>query len=114
MGYDTRYTLRVDTAGNEATSVMVHQALLECDDASFALTLDERAKDYYESKHPAKWYDYDRDLRRISKEFTGVVFTLNGMGDDRKDIWQAFYCDGRGYREEALITFPAFSYGKLK
>ena len=42
------------------------------------------------------WYTYNEDMQTISKEWPGVLFTLDGAGDDHNDRWTAYYMNGQG------------------
>jgi len=113
MGYDTRFTLKVDTGGDVAKQIKAHQALSECDEARYCLQIGKHDREFYECNEPGHWYKYDEDMRRISAEITGVLFTLTGDGEERKDIWQAFYLNGKGYHEKAVVTLLPFNKKKL-
>jgi hypothetical protein len=52
---------------------------------------------------PITWYQFDRDMRRFSERYPGWLFTLTGEGEDRRDLWRAFYQDGKGYVRKASI-----------
>mgnify|MGYP003480903412 FL=1 len=42
-----------------------------------------------------KWYDYNDDMQRLSKEFPQFRFYVHGDGDDSDDLWEDHWQDGR-------------------
>lgn len=62
-------------------------------------------------REECKWYDADTELQEFSRQFPGVVFTLNRWGEERGDITRTYFLNGKTQKEKAVITFqpPAFS-----
>lgn len=60
-----------------------------------------------------KWYEYERDMLKLSSQHPGVLFTLHGDGEESGDLWIHYFLDGRGYRENLVITFPPFDPERL-
>lgn len=55
--------------------------------------------DYGDSKctlSSAKWYSSDKDMRILSSEFTDVLFTVYGNGEESGDLWVSYYKNGQG------------------
>ena len=48
----------------------------------------------------ASWYDHREIMQQISLEWPGVLFTLNGRGDDQDDQWVEYHIDGKVHRAE--------------
>lgn len=63
--------------------------------------------------HEVKWYDYEKDMLLYSKKHPKVVFLIEGEGEDREDIWRAYFKNGRNYRIKGTISFEEFSEDKL-
>ena len=61
-----------------------------------------------------RWRDFDEDMKEISKDFPGVLFSMNGEGEEREDIWRAWFKNGRGYSEYARIKYPLFDENKME
>jgi len=40
-----------------------------------------------------KWYDYNDDMHRLSKEFPQFRFYVHGDGDDSDDLWEDHWQD---------------------
>ena len=53
-----------------------------------------------------KWYDHTADMKNISRLFPNVVFKLHGEGEDRDDIWDAYYQNGFIEVCPAEIVYP--------
>lgn len=52
-----------------------------------------------------KWYDWERDMIELSKEFPEIEFVLYGEGEERKDIWRAFIKNGDCIYQAAHIYY---------
>ena len=53
----------------------------------------------------AKWYDWDNDLKSVSELYPSCKFTLNGVGEEYPDIWQATAVNGEVTQKTATISF---------
>ena len=96
-------------------------------DAGFSNdTIIDRAKAHDESlgeelqyglqNGETKWYSFDDDMRKVSKLFPNVLFTLNGEGEESGDIWKAYFKNGDQKVLRSEITFPEFdtnSFGEV-
>lgn len=51
----------------------------------------------------ANWYDWDSDMRELSKEFQDILFTLHCDGMSLDDTWDAGFCDERSDVQYAYI-----------
>ena len=60
-----------------------------------------------------KWYDHDEDTAEMSKKFPGVVFCLDGKGEESGDIWRCYYKDGKIQICRAVISFSEYDPKKL-
>lgn len=36
-----------------------------------------------------KWYEWEKDMKKVAKENTNVLIILHGNGEESDDIWQA-------------------------
>lgn len=53
-----------------------------------------------------KWYDYEKDMRSIAKDFPDFIFTLEGTGEDQGDIWVEQYYGEEWARSQAEFIPP--------
>ena len=61
-----------------------------------------------------KWYDYDTDMRKLSKQFPHIVFTVEGDGEETGDHWKAYYKNGKGVIHRPKIQFPDYKEEDLE
>jgi hypothetical protein len=61
-----------------------------------------------------KWYGHEHDMRALSEEYPGVLFTLTGYGEESGDVWRKYFRDGRMQLAPAKIIFEDFNPSKLK
>lgn len=50
-----------------------------------------------------KWYNWKEDMIDFSRKFPSVLFRLHGEGDEKSDIWDAYFLDGKSQVHEAKI-----------
>jgi hypothetical protein len=55
----------------------------------------------------AKWYDWRKDMRALSERFPTIYFSLEGLGDDRDDMWCAFFLNDACQVNRAAIAWPS-------
>ena len=55
-----------------------------------------------------KWYNYEEDMKSISKSFPTVVFILDGEGEENGDIWREFFMNGKSYFWALKYELPDF------
>lgn len=47
-----------------------------------------------------KWYDWEDNMKTLSKKFPQMLIQLEGEGEELLDIWIATFCNGEcNYRE---------------
>lgn len=61
-----------------------------------------------------KWYDHEIDMKTLSNKFPGVLFILEGKGEESGDIWKKYFLAGKMQRCPGKITFDGFDENKLK
>lgn len=60
-----------------------------------------------------KWYKHESDMRRVSLQFPGVLFTLHGQGENSGDVWVKYFLDGKMQHEQLPAALPPFDEAKL-
>lgn len=53
-----------------------------------------------------KWYEYEEDMIRLSKQFPDFTFVLEGRGEERPDWWVGSWENGIGSVHYAEIIEP--------
>lgn len=96
MGYYTIYELSI--AKGEADFEEVINKLNEI--AGYMIFED--AESPYAN---AKWYECDKDMCKLSLQFPGVSFLLEGAGEEQPDLWRAYYRDGKSKKYTAKIIY---------
>ena len=51
-----------------------------------------------------KWYEYNDDMKKLSKHFPQWSFILRGMGENEGDIWFRKYINGKCWYAMGMIT----------
>lgn len=60
-----------------------------------------------------KWYEHEEDMKRISRQFPNVLFTLHGSGEESGDVWVKYFKDGKMQASKAEIKLAAFDPKQL-
>jgi len=94
MGYYTNYTITAD------------KVLPDDFEEKF-----EEVTDYgFEyGSFECKWYDYEVDMKEISKSYPNILFTVEGEGEESGDSWKHYFKNGEDYRTEPEIIWPKFN-----
>jgi hypothetical protein len=61
-----------------------------------------------------KWYEWEQEMRGISKRFPEVFFTVEGKGEEDDDIWVAYFLGGKMQKADGKIVFDPFDARKLE
>ena len=62
---------------------------------------------------PCSWREHEEHIRAVSLRWPEVLFTLEGWGDEREDIWRKYFQAGRMAEVQGKIVFPDFDPGSL-
>lgn len=108
MGYYTNFKLQVcpalpdDAAFDEQFEA---QTGYQFDD-----TFDSSREAYLNS---VKWYDHEKDMKKLSKEYPEHLFQLDGEGEEDGDIWRRYFKNGKMQDAEATVVYQPFDESKL-
>lgn len=112
MSYSTFYKLEItDTKGEEISESYKTEIIHELYKYSVKITdcIDYRGN----SLNDSEWFNNERDLCNISKDYPELVFTLKGIGRVcdfmQQDIWVKFFHKGKFYTKYTNIVFDKFN-----
>jgi len=57
-------------------------------------TARETLEEFFEGEKEGKWYEHEEDMKKISADFPGIDFVLEGLGERRDDWWIKVFRDG--------------------
>ena len=83
MGYYTLYKLDYDA--ELETSNKIHEFMKDNQDQYYGVL----GEDSY------KWYDHEEEMKTLSIEFPGILFRLDGEGEDQGDVWVKYFKNGK-------------------
>ena len=62
----------------------------------------------------AKWYDWEEELKELSKDYPEFMFTVEGSGEDAPDFWICWIINGKSQFERKELMHEPFNPKKLK
>lgn len=93
MGYYTYYD--IDIKGS-------------IDEEQFAIDFNKVTGGYqYPIEDTIKWYDYEKDMKKLSSMYPNNYFTIYGTGEDSYDIWVAYFYRGNYSGGRAKLVYPS-------
>ena len=99
MGYYTRFELEVISDGDYETD--------------YEEVVREQVN-YNPFIEETKWYDFEKDMREVSKQHPNVLFELSGEGEENGDLWKAYFKDGKMQMCKAKIEYDDFNESLLQ
>lgn len=108
MGYCTNYSLETDATPDSEVAENIAARLRDDEgEGDFVYALEEKiAGVEYGPRDACKWYEHQKDLVELSKQFPGVLFTLSGEGEENGDLWKLYVRNGVAQEAKAVITYP--------
>lgn len=91
MGYQTHYTLATDDGREDEHREAIGE-------------LSEYRKSLWQEG--VKWYGHQKDMAAYSKENPGVLFILDGDGEEAGDVWRKWFKNGKSVEWSADVTRP--------
>lgn len=114
MGYYTRYTMSIDrdTDADYNEFEKQKEALLVDESVYWRKIWGQVIEtSYFDGM---KWYSHDDEMIELSKKYPLVLITLEGEGEESKDMWKKYYLNGKRQHTKARIIFDGFDKKKLK
>lgn len=56
----------------------------------------------------AKWYNWESDMKELSKKFPKMLFLLEGDGEEPLNIWKCHFCNGISYYRQIQTYWEPF------
>jgi hypothetical protein len=100
MGYYTNYSLEIKGKGPVYNRLMGQLDMVVPNDV-YGYSLSSLVNDEAES---IKWYNYEEDMRAMSKDWPNVLFTMKCIGEDH-EMWACHFMNGTSKKCDAKITF---------
>lgn len=105
MGYYTNFSIDIRTAITRAEARDITEAInraicptIETEDDWFfslddysGIEDDENATWELIPYDAMKWYDWEKDMRKITKRYPAIEFRVEGSGEDKDDWWVALF-----------------------
>ena len=111
MGYETQYTIKADIDKcticdmKDLTEIVNRLAAISGYDNWDVLVTNEEGR--IESGNSIKWYEHDKDMGTLSREFPGTTFEVHGVGEginEEWDEWKKWYKDGKIIKMERIVV----------
>ncbi len=126
MGYYTFYTLLAESLNKDELKKIANKIfeIRNNGDTNFCYGLSDNGIGNDRNSIPeilldledwntlVKWYDWEDDMKLLTKALPGIVLHLKGIGEDHDDIWQAHFLNGKSQYCRAII--PEFDLDKLQ
>ena len=95
MGYYTLHKIRIINQYNTKKNLdILLEKISEIANYDFIIVGNVIIDTNYNGGCGSKWYDFRRDMFKISEELPELEIKVNGKGEDEGDIWEYIYKDG--------------------
>lgn len=68
---------------------------------------------FIENNERTKWYDWKKEMIELSKKSPRILYCLNGVGEEHKDLWKCYFKYGKSQEIIARIEYDPFDEEKL-
>lgn len=109
MGYYTEHELEILESELTVQDLYEKWENGEIKFEGFDYALESDGSTYTE----VKWYNHEKDMIELSKEFPTYLFKLKGEGEEAGDLWVKYYKNGKSQTCGAIITFEDYDESKL-
>jgi len=107
MGYYTNFTLSIHEG--EADLDAVRESITKISGGyTFCYYTSALRDNALHSEDAYKWYEFEDDCKKLSLEYSGVVFKLHGEGEEAGDLWDAYFKDGKSQTCKASLAYPPY------
>ena len=120
MGYETYFTMNVSNTHRENGKLVIDTEPIpsivarDLEDAIDELdTLYGDVSGGFYSGETIKWYEWDDDIRKLSREFPDILFEVSGDGEESDDFWMAYFLNGKMQFCPGTIVYDEFSESAL-
>ena len=111
MGYYTKFDLDVETGKHTISEIA--KAIYEDKDTFYGLTEPDvtMLNDYSSGgfflrySDEVKWYTEPTDMKKFSKKFPDAIFIVSGYGEERSDVWEHRYKNGKMEERHQLFKW---------
>lgn len=108
MGYYTRHMLSIKGDSNNQIQNEIQEYIDANDDLAWAL-----GEGFGEFGESTKWYDHEKDMRKLSSLYPNVIFILEGEGEESGDVWKEYYRNGKMQKCQAKLVFDEYDENHL-
>lgn len=109
MGYYTYYQVEADALDSKEECPTCGHCRKQSQFEAICETVG-----YNPFEDSCKWYEWKDDMIKHSLKNPGVLFTLDGEGEESGDVWRTYFKDGKMQQEVAEIQLAGFDPAKLK
>ena len=104
MSYKTKHNVSWDSVNSGNNPEITEEEIAR----ELAELTPERGQgewlDIITGQENAEWPETDSHMKKVSARHPGVVFTVNGRGEDPDDTWREYFLDGKSQ----LVHMPDF------
>lgn len=75
--------------------------------------ISDNAPDWSSLDESHKWYDYDKNMKTLSKACPHHVFMVAGDGEGDDDNWMEVFYNGKSTSVSAVLTYPPMDLSKI-
>lgn len=112
MAYYTDFKLEIETEGFDPAAFEKVNSAIE--HMSVGLQLTNWLGHVFWSASDRTWYDDEKEMAELSKQFPDILFTLSGSGESAEDLWKKYFRNGLVQRAPARIIYDEFDERKLR
>ena len=112
MGYYTRHEFEIQGVEVDVTSELLEEMAQNLNNISGYTFESDGGTICYDDE--MKWYNHHKDMIKLSSKYKGILFKLEGEGEEQGDHWKNYYINGTSQQTRAKITFEAYDPKKMK